>query len=132
MHSLAHPFPDPKPESRANMDSRQPEQILSILRQAIEELESPRLRSEVQQGLITPVRERRIFQTGNGDAQGDLWLFFIVPGRTVALAYSDEGYGSLGIRWGLVFLHSDQYGDSGGWYTSLRDLLVDSGYFDTQ
>lgn len=114
------------------MDSRQPEQILSVLHEAIKELESPRLRSEVRCGLITPVHERRTFQTGSGDAQGDLWLFFVVPNRNVALAFSDEGYGLLGMRWGLVFVNSDQYGGSGGWYNSLRDLLVDSGYFEPE
>jgi hypothetical protein len=111
------------------MDTRQPEILHSLLCKAIETLESPDLRSAVKQGLITPIRERRIFQTSNGDAQGDLWLFFMVPDRKVALAYSDEGYGSLGMQWGLVFVDSDQYGDSGGWYNSLKDLLVDSGYF---
>ena len=53
-------------------------------------------------------------------------------GPRVALAYSDEEYGSLGLRWGLVFIDSDEYGDSGGWYYSLRDLLLDSGYFERE
>jgi hypothetical protein len=112
------------------MDPREPAQILTVLHDAIDQLDSHRLRSEIQRRIITPVLERRFFQTGTGDAQGDLWLFLILQDRNVALAYSDEGYGSLGMRWGLVFLHGDQYGDSGGWYNSLRDLLVDSGYFE--
>jgi hypothetical protein len=94
-------------------------------------LESPSLRSAFQIGLITPIRERRTFPTGRGLDEGDLWLFYVVPGKNVALAYSDEGYGVMGIRWGLVDLHGDEYGTSGGWYYSLRDLLVDSGYFKT-
>jgi hypothetical protein len=112
------------------MDSRKPEQILSVVNDAIANLESPHLRSQVQRGLITPVLERRTFQTESGDAQGDLWIFFIITDQNVALAYSDEGYGLLGMRWGLVFVQNDQYGASGGWYNSLRDLLVDSGYFE--
>lgn len=112
------------------MDTRLPEQILSVLHEAIEKLESPRLRSQVQRGLTTPVLERRTYPTETGRAQGDLWIFFIVPDRDVALAYSDEGYASYGMRWGLVGVNEDEYGTSGGWYDSLRDLLVDSGYFE--
>lgn len=112
------------------MDTRQPEQIASVLHKAIDKLESPRLRSQVQHGLITPERQRRMYSTEAGTAQGDLWIFYVVPGRNVALAYSDEGYASSGMRWGLVFVDSDEYGTSGGWYNSLRDLLVDSGYFE--
>ena len=111
------------------MKTTDPQEVAVVVREAIDKLESRRLKNELQRGLLTPIRERRIFQTGSGDAEGDLWLFFIIPGRRVALAYSDEGYGSLGMRWGLVFVDNDQYGDSGGWYNSLRDLLADSGYF---
>lgn len=114
------------------MDAREPEQILTVLREAIHELEPPRLQSAVHRGLITPIRERRSYQTGSDDAQGDLWLFLRVPGHRVGLAYSEEGYGLMGMRWGLVFLNEDQYGGSGGWYNSLGDLLVDSGYFEAE
>lgn len=101
-----------------------------MLRGEIDQLESPRLRAEIHRGMITPIREQRVFQTGSGGAEGDLWLFFIVASGKVALAYSDEGsHGSSELRWGLVFVDSDQYGDSGGWYNSFRDLVVDSGYF---
>jgi hypothetical protein len=114
------------------MTERDPQDVAAVLHQAIEQLDSPKLRTEVQRGLLTPIRERRVFLTENGDAEGDLWLFYKVPGRRIALAYSDEGYGSLGMRWGLVVTDSDEYGDSGGWYNSLRDLLVDSGYFEAE
>ena len=106
------------------------DQFQSLLRAAIDELESPRLRSELLSGLITPVRERWTFWTETG--QGDVWLFFIIPSRpSVALAYSDDGYNELGRRWGLVFVHGGHYGDADCWYDSLSDLIVDSGYFDT-
>ena len=109
-----------------------PEQFQTLLRAAIEELESPHLRSELLSGLITPVRERWTFWTGTETGQGDVWLFFIIPSRpSVGLAYSDDGYSELGRRWGLVFVHGGHYGDTDSWYESLSDLLVDSGYFDT-
>jgi hypothetical protein len=113
------------------MKPKQPEEILSTLRSAIEGLESPGHRSKLLKGLMPPVRERRTFSTTGGDAQGDLWLFFVIPSRKeVALAYSDEGYGLLGRRWGLVFAHSDLYGDFDAWYNSLEHLLIDnSPYF---
>jgi hypothetical protein len=120
------------------MESKQPEQILSIVRSAIEALESPRLRSELRSGLITPpVRERRVFIAQkafcgfSGTAEGDLWLFFIIPSRpSVALAYSEEGYALMGLHWGLVGVGSPGYGSSDGWYESLFDLLVDSGHYE--
>jgi hypothetical protein len=113
------------------MEPKKPEQILSKIRAAIEELESPRLRSRILQGLITPICERRTCPTDRGEAQGDLWIFLIVPGHEdLALAYSEEGYGSIGICWGLVLVHDDQYGSSGNWYLSLYGLLVESGYFE--
>jgi hypothetical protein len=123
------------------MESKQPEQILSAVRSAIEELDSPRLRSEILSGLITPpVRERReffapkAFWADNGTAEGDLWIFFIIPSRpSVALAYSDEGYALLGRPWGLVRVGSSVYGEADDcWYESLTDLLGDSGYFVTE
>jgi len=71
--------------------------------------------------------------TASGDAPGDLWLFFIIPSRrTVGLAYSDEGYGSAGMRWGIVFVESNFYGDFDAWYESLESLLVDNlSYFES-
>jgi hypothetical protein len=111
------------------MSARDPQDVAVVLRRAIEELDSPEWRMELERGLLTPIRERRVFATESGDAEGDLWLFYKVPGHRVALAYSDEGYASLGMRWGLVFVDSDAFGDSGGWYGSLGGLLLDSGYF---
>jgi hypothetical protein len=121
----------------ASMESKQPEQILSIVLSAIEALESPRLRSELLNGLITPpVRQRRVFIAQkafwaySGTAEGDLWLFFIMPNQPcVAFAYSEEGYALLGRRWGLVNPDSPGYGTSDSWYESLIDLLLDSGHF---
>jgi hypothetical protein len=106
------------------------ERISSVLQVAISELTSSRLTSQLKRGLIAPVRERRVFQTDSGDAQGDIWIFFLIPGRDTALAYSEEGYGVSGMPWGLVFQRTDQYGSSGSWYRSLTELLEDSGYFD--
>ncbi len=112
------------------MTAREPQDVAAMLRAAIEELDSPKWRTELERGLLTPVRERRIFPTESGVAEGELWLFYKVPGHSVGLAYSDEGYGSLGLRWGLVFIDSDEFGDSGAWYDSLGGLLLDSGYFE--
>jgi hypothetical protein len=112
------------------MITRDPQDVAAMLQRAIEELDSAKWRTELERGLLSPIRERRVFQTGNGDAEGDLWLFYMVPGRKIALAYSDEAYGLLGMCWGLVFVNSDDFGCSGGWYNSLRDLLADSGYFE--
>src|SRR5262249_47752726 len=89
------------------MEPTQPQQIVSVVSAAIEELESPHLRYALLSGLITPIREQRAFWSRSGDAHGDLWVFFIIPRRkNVAIAYSDEGYGLLGDRWGLVFVDS--------------------------
>lgn len=107
--------------------------ILSMLRKEIEELESPSLRSQISKGLIAPIRERRTFATDGGEAQGELWIFYKVPGHDVALAYSQQGYDTLPkVQWGLVGVNDDSYGSSGGWYLSLKGLLVDSGYFDVE
>jgi hypothetical protein len=107
------------------------EYILSVLRKAIEELKSLHLRSEVLNGLLEPpMCQRRTCLTDKGEAQCDLWIFYIVPDKDIALAYSEEGYGAIGIRWGLVFLHNDEYGSSDSWYSSLHGLLVESGYVD--
>jgi hypothetical protein len=114
------------------MEQKKSERILSMLHAEIEKLESAHLRDQVLKGLIAPACERRTFQSDRGDAKGDLWIFFIVPGRDVALAYSDEGYAIVDARWGLVFVHDEQYGSSGNWVSSLEGLLKDSGYFEIE
>src|SRR5215204_6249581 len=106
------------------MEPKQPEQILSIVRSAIEALESPRLRSELLSGLINPpIRERGAFfvQTAFcGTAEGDYWIFFIMPSQPgVVFAYSEEGYALLGRRWGLVGVGTPGYGVADNWYESL-------------
>jgi hypothetical protein len=112
------------------LEPTQPEQIVSVVRAAIEELESPHLRLALLSGLITPVREQRAFWSRSGDAHGDLWVFFIIPRRkNVGIAYSEEGYGLLGDRWGLVFVDSVHYGDRDVWYPSLADLLAENGSY---
>lgn len=109
-----------------------PEPIGSLLQAAIAHLEPSHLRSQVLRGWIAPQRQRRTYAIEAGMAHGDLWIFHVVSGGKIALAYSDEGfYASHGKRWGLVFVDSDDYGGSGGWYDSLRDLVIDLGYFQT-
>ena len=112
------------------MDKRKPEEILSIIKSAIDQLPWFGVRSMVTNCLTTPRVERRFFATDGGEAEGDVWIFLIVPGQEdLALAYSDEGYGEMGICWGLVFAETDQFGSSGNWYLSLEGLLQESGYF---
>src|SRR5919202_1577129 len=103
------------------------EEVTSLVRAHIESLKSARIRCELLEGLISPIRQRRTFQTAHGDAEGDLWLFFIVPNRDVGLAYSEDGYGALGLPWGLVHVLGSDYGGSGAWYSSLNDLVNESG-----
>jgi hypothetical protein len=114
------------------MEPTQPQQIGLVVRTAIEELESPHLRSVLLGGLIDPICERRAFWSRSEDAYGDLWVFFIIPRRkNVALAYSDDGYGLSGDRWGLVLVDSAHYGDRDVWYPSLEAMLTaNSPYFD--
>ena len=117
------------------MGSQKPEEIMSIIITAIEALGSPRIRSELLKGLITPPQRERwkyvpkgFWQSGF--AEGDVWLFFIIPNQpTVAFAYSEEGYALLGWRWGLVSAEHAHYGAPDDWYGSLSDLVVESGYF---
>ena len=114
------------------MNPQQPDQILATVTAAIRGLELPHLRSLLLTGLFTPIRERRTYYTDHGEAQGDVWRFFTIPRRnTVSLAYSDEGYGLSGRRWGLVFIGSDIYGDFDAWYDSLESLVGENSlYFE--
>jgi hypothetical protein len=105
------------------------ESMTNLVREHIAELTSPNARDEVAKGLILPKRESRSFQTAHGEAQGELWLFALVPNEDVALAYSDEGYSEAGKPWGIVFTSDDCYGDSGAWYSSLENLVEDCGYY---
>ncbi len=112
------------------------EEIMSTILSAIESLDFPHLRSELLKYLITPpLRERRVFVatkafwSHSGTAEGDVWLFVMIPGQQIAFAYSNEGYALLGRRWGLVWAEQLHYGDPDVWYESLIDLVVDSGYF---
>jgi hypothetical protein len=119
------------------MGSQKPEEITPIIISAIEALESPHLQSELLKSLITPpLRERRAFAPqkafwpSSGTAEGDVWLFFIIPSQpSIALAYSEEGYALLGRRWGLVWAERPTYGAADSWYESLIDLIVESGCF---
>jgi hypothetical protein len=124
--------PDSEPEFM--MDQEQV-RVQSTVRQAIAELESVHLRDQLLAGLITPVRERRTYPTGHGETQGDLWIFYVIPGRDIALAYSEDGYGLSGLHWGLIGTTSREsrgYGSSGNWSSSFEALLEDSGHFEDE
>jgi hypothetical protein len=101
-----------------------------LVRTAIAALAPARLRTEVQKVLIVPIQQRRTCLTKAGvEAQGDLWVFARLPERDVGLAYAEEGYGAMGWPWGLVFVASTDFGDTGGWYSTLLELVEDSGWF---
>jgi hypothetical protein len=106
------------------------EQVGVLVRTKVAELEPACLRADVEKVLISPMPQRRTYLTKTGaGAEGDLWVFARLPRRDVGLAYSEEGYGAMGWPWGLVFVSSTDYGDSGGWYSSLPELIEDSGWF---
>lgn len=104
--------------------------VLGTILEAVNNLEFPTLRTALLDAMASPRKETRIFQTGRGDDQADLWIFHEIPKRKVGLAYSEGGYGLSGLPWGLVFLQSDEYGGSGSWYSTLELLLAESGYFE--
>lgn len=107
-------------------------EIDSMIRTAIAELKSPSVRSKLLGGLINPICQRRRFFSMNEKEEGLLWLFYVIPSRkNIALAYSSEGYGLKGSRWGLVFVDSSHYGDSDAWYDTLNDLLRENELYFT-
>lgn len=118
------------------MESQDSVEIMTIIVAAIEQLESSRIRSELLKGLINPPRRERwkyLPQKGywdSGLAEGDVWVFLIIPTRpSIGFAYSQEGYALVGRRWGLVWVEHPHYGAPDEWYESLGDLIIDAGNF---
>ncbi|MEZ6116231.1 MAG: hypothetical protein R3C28_06630 [Pirellulaceae bacterium] len=72
---------------------------------------------------------RTIADDSNMVRKAKLWVFAAVDDSTY-IAYSDEGYSDL--RWGLVNIASENFGESGAWYATLSELILDSGFFDVQ
>jgi hypothetical protein len=104
-------------------------EIEAIVSRAISGLVPAAVRDAIAAWRFAPRCEQRVCPSSGGVQLGRLWVFARRPGDNVCLAYSDEGYGALGICWGLVFEASDKYGSSGNWYTSLQELVDDCGYF---
>jgi hypothetical protein len=110
------------------MTSKSKAEVTSLVDKEIERLESAGIRESLSKTLIDPILEQRTYDASGGESQGEMWIFARLN-ESVGLAYSERGYGAEGLPWGLIFMGSSHYGSSGAWYSSLRGLIEDSGYF---
>ena len=86
----------------------------------------PSMRQAALSLLIDPIPKTLKWEYGNCE-EYQAWVFADLAERNVFAAYCLGGHGALGSPWGMVFMHDEYFGQDGGWFDSLKDLLTDWG-----
>lgn len=82
-----------------------------------------RRRRAVEALLCAPFLQHRVWNWNAGQVV-PVWVFALVPGRELVLAYSTAGYGD---PWGLLDVDDDSLGMDSQWYLYLEDAAADGG-----
>lgn len=105
------------------------EEIASLVRCDLAAVPESGLRDAFSNCLIAPRQHRRFCSFAAPPREIECWSIAEFTDAAVAFVFSaDQAVHSF--PWGLVFRSGDDCGNSGSWYSSLQELLVDSGYFE--
>ncbi|ARU28776.1 hypothetical protein CBR65_15755 [Cellvibrio sp. PSBB006] len=98
----------------------------SLINKEIEIMESGL--KEYAISLLIPLEEKILKWEYGGDEEFPAWVFADFGERNVGAAYCLGGHGASGDAWGLIFTKDDYFGMDAGWYSSLKEMLIDGWY----
>jgi hypothetical protein len=98
----------------------------ALLNQELAGITNTRRRQFAESILVLPSKKTLRWEYGANE-EFESWVFANFRERNVGAAYCLGGHGALGSPWGLVFFHSDAFGQDCGWYPTLAALVDDWG-----
>jgi len=80
--------------------------------------------------ILTPLKRKVLKWEYGNDEEFPAWVFADFGERDVGAAFCIGGHGAGGDRWGLIFYNDDYFGMDAGWYSNLKEMLMD-GWYET-